>query len=535
MLRLARSARLANLRSRTAVPTNAFVSSSCRPFWSSSSSSSVETAADLASSSIPSVDPLLLPLLFGVVLSNAVTSEDDEEEAALHSPPWIVKTSSAGEGVGAFASRDIAMGEMLIAERPLAVWPSRLDEAQAKELFERMNARQQKVFMALTDGGAEVRGQLDEIRVRRACNAFSLPVPGVSGVGAETSMSFVFSKIARVNHSWCVPRPLFSSPRRMTECSFYQRTKRNTSHECTLFLCFPLPPSSPLKVIRTRLPSYTFRFSQWNTLRLELFAISPIPSSTEVTIEYLPGLIVHTHSERQFALKTSFGFSRCLCKVCTAPLEERKASDARRREIKYLSGGLQGGVRDRKKTMETMGKIHRLCQEEGVHGLPDFGEFSSLFSTLPPRTHPFPHIFQAMLASTPPTPSSVLFKLALRQHPSSLRSRSRSARRFRIGENRRLLFILSGPRFFAPTRLVEAHSLPLFALQSPSAPPEKRSCHKSSPLFFSFPTSPSFSSRPPHQHLCTATASCFSSVQSAHRPMQALHPRLGFRCGIRME
>jgi hypothetical protein len=208
MFRITRSLRVTGMKPRTTIlaPTIFSVPSATyhRSFWSSSSSTSVETAADLASSSIPSVDPLLLPLLFGVILSNAVTSDDEEEEANLHSPPWIVKTSSAGEGVGAFASRDIKMGEMLIAERPLAVWPSRLDEAQAKELFERLNERQQRVFMSLTDGGDAVRGKLDEIRVRRACNAFSLPAPGVSGVGPETSMSFIFPKIARINHSWFV-------------------------------------------------------------------------------------------------------------------------------------------------------------------------------------------------------------------------------------------------------------------------------------------------------------------------------------------
>jgi hypothetical protein len=29
--------------------------------------------------------------------------------------------------------------------------------------------------------------------------------------------------------------------------------------------------------------------------------------------------------------------------------------------------------------METMGKIHELCQAEGLNGLPDFGALSSLF------------------------------------------------------------------------------------------------------------------------------------------------------------
>ncbi|GAA5852041.1 hypothetical protein JCM8547_000138 [Rhodosporidiobolus lusitaniae] len=294
-----------------------------RNFWSSSSSSAssaVEATAELASSSIPAVDPSLLPLLFGVVLANAVSSSDEDEEAGLHTPPWTVKISSAGEGLGAFAARDIGMGEMLIAERPLAVWPSSLNEEQARALFEQLTGKQKEVYMALTDGGEEVRGKLDEIRVRRACNAFSLTTPGVDGVGLGKSMSFVFPTIASASNATQV--------------------------------------------------------MDWNTLRLELYAISPIPSSTEITIEYLPTLITLTRSERQFALKTSFGFSRCLCSVCTAPPEEVARSDARRTEIKQLVGGLRGGVTDRKKTMGTMERIRQLCEEEGVNGLPDFGDES---------------------------------------------------------------------------------------------------------------------------------------------------------------
>ncbi|GAA6035499.1 hypothetical protein JCM8097_000282 [Rhodosporidiobolus ruineniae] len=324
MHRIVRTARPLLKRARPSPTSSTF--SSSRSFWSSSSSSSssaVEAIPELASSSIPSVSADLLPLLFGVVLANAVSSDDDEQEAALHSPPWTVRTSSNGEGVGAFASRDIEFGETLISERPLAVWPNGIGEEEARRLFDQMSPKQQQVFMSLTDGGPEVRGKLDEIRVRRACNAFSLPVPGVDGVGGGKTMSFVFPKIARVNHS-CAPNAA--------------------------------------------------QVMNWNTLRLELYAVSPISSGTEVTIEYLPNLITLTRSERQSALKTSFGFSRCLCGVCTASPEDVARSDTRRTEIKQLVGGLRAGVKDRKATMERMERIRALCEEEGVRGLPDFGD-----------------------------------------------------------------------------------------------------------------------------------------------------------------
>jgi hypothetical protein len=101
-------------------------------------------------------------------------------------------------------------------------------------------------------------------------------------------------------------------------------------------------------------------------------------------------------------------------------MEERQASDARRREIKYLVGGLRGGARDRQKTMETMGKIHQLCQEEGMNGLPDFGALSS-FPFLPFSLTSFP-LPQAIQASTLPTPFSGHCKLEQKRQRRSLRS-----------------------------------------------------------------------------------------------------------------
>ncbi|GAA5886933.1 hypothetical protein JCM6882_009390 [Rhodosporidiobolus microsporus] len=324
---LCRSLSTSSTISRPSLAANTRPKASRRTFWGSAAATStaVETTSELASSSIPSVSADLLPLLFAVVLANAVTSDDEDAEAALHTPPWTVRAADSGAGQGAFASRPIALGEMLIAERPLCVWPNGLSEEEARRLFEQMSEKQKRVFLELTDGGDEVRGKLDEVRVRRACNAFSLPVPGVEGAGKGRNMGFVFPKIARVNHS-CSPN-----------CA---------------------------------------QVMNWNTLRLELYAVAPVPTGTELTIEYLPNLITLTKLERQNALKTSFGFSRCLCPTCTAAPDEIVRSDARRREIRELVNGLRGGVKDRKRTLERMERVRVLCEEEGVRGLPDFGDES---------------------------------------------------------------------------------------------------------------------------------------------------------------
>ena len=53
------------------------------------------------------------------------------------------------KGFGAVAAKDLDLGDLLIAERPLCVWPSKLDERQARELFDQLGEREQEAFMDL--------------------------------------------------------------------------------------------------------------------------------------------------------------------------------------------------------------------------------------------------------------------------------------------------------------------------------------------------------------------------------------------------
>lgn len=107
---------------------------------------------------------------------------------------------------------------------------------------------------------------------------------------------------------------------------------------------------------------------------MEVFAIASIPTGAELNIEYVPELITKTRAERQEALRSSFGFSSCLCAACTAPADEVARSDARRLEIKAVSEGLRGGRGDRAATLEKLERIRVLLEEESYLGLPEFGE-----------------------------------------------------------------------------------------------------------------------------------------------------------------
>lgn len=107
---------------------------------------------------------------------------------------------------------------------------------------------------------------------------------------------------------------------------------------------------------------------------MEVFAITAIPTGQELNIEYVPELITKTRAERQEALRSSFGFSACLCAACTASADEVAKSDARRLEIKTVGEGLRGGRGDRAGTLEKLERMRVLLQEEGYLGLPEFGE-----------------------------------------------------------------------------------------------------------------------------------------------------------------
>ncbi|KAK4702279.1 hypothetical protein P7C70_g3941, partial [Phenoliferia sp. Uapishka_3] len=308
----ARSLR-STLRKASQSSPRSFSSSARSPFWSSSAPI---VATHLSASSIPSISPeLLLPLLAALLIAS--DSEDPSPD-----PPWTpTDMSLAGKGIGCLAARPLARGELLIAERPLCVWPQGLSPERADELYQALGEKEKKVFdeLAITEGKG-VKG-MSAVLARRATNGFSVTLPGT---GANVGM--IFPRIARLNHS-CSP---------------------NASQTLNL-----------------------------ETLRMEVYTITPIATSTEINIEYLPQLIIQPHATRQLSLQSSFGFDKCLCSVCTAPPEEIKRSDDRRLEIKSLSEGLIGGRSDRGKTLGSMERIRVLLEEEGYKGLPEFEDPSA--------------------------------------------------------------------------------------------------------------------------------------------------------------
>lgn len=114
--------------------------------------------AALAFDAFPSIAPDLTPYLLALVLSStAVVLANDV-------PSYKVSDLRAeGKGLGAIATREIERGEIILSERPLAVWEQGLTSKKAAELFEGFSKEQKDVFMGL----CMAEGLDDEVLSRR--------------------------------------------------------------------------------------------------------------------------------------------------------------------------------------------------------------------------------------------------------------------------------------------------------------------------------------------------------------------------------
>ncbi|SGY89646.1 BQ5605_C039g11761 [Microbotryum silenes-dioicae] len=302
-----------------------------RSFWSSASSTATGAASAAASSStsslpflfpltstfseIPSIAPDVFPLLLAVLLTTL--DEDDPSSSSSLTPPWTVLPTSSGSGYGAFASSSLTLGQLLIAERPLCIWPQGLSEQEAQKLFDRLTDDKKKVYLSLAgevskEGDGD--GPRDRVRAVRTTNGFGIELPESGGI----VVGMVFPKIAS-----CRPNAA---------------------------------------------QAMNFR-----TLRMEVYPLTSISPSSEITIEYLP-LITQSRAQRQKTLQSSFGFSSCLCPLCTSSPQETEASDLRRAELSRLAKEVKQGGRtgDRKGTIKRLERMSVVLLEEGYEGMPEF-------------------------------------------------------------------------------------------------------------------------------------------------------------------
>lgn len=188
-----------------------------------------------------------------------------------------------------------------------------------------------KAYLSLANA-ASPEMKMDEVLAIRATNGFNVQLPPLpshltpatlSLLGKQSlpsSASFIFPKIARINHS-CAP---------------------NADHAMN-----------------------------WKNLKMTVYATTSILPNEEICIEYTPSLVQKTRDERREILKRDFGFD-CHCRICSQEGEALAQSDSRRREIDAIVGALGSGSMDRKAMWAAMGRVQYLLEKEGYRAMPEF-------------------------------------------------------------------------------------------------------------------------------------------------------------------
>lgn len=267
----------------------------------------------------------LVPLLLALLLT-ANAGDDDTDESGKR--PFTVQ-SVPEKGLGAFASQPISRGEIIIAERALLIWPTKLSLEEAQKLIANLTPSARKAFFSLANI-ADPSLNLDPIFGIRATNGFNVELPSMpsklvsatlTAKPAPSTASFIFSRIARINHS-CAP---------------------NADHAM-----------------------------DWSSLKMTVYATTAIEPAAEICIEYQAGLVQKTRDERREALKRDFGFD-CHCSVCSQTGEALHNSDSRRREINAIVGALGEGKMANKNAMwQTLDRLEYLLDQEGYKAMPEF-------------------------------------------------------------------------------------------------------------------------------------------------------------------
>lgn len=279
------------------------------------------------------IAPDLLPLFAALLLANRSSQDDDDDDREEQKRPFKV-TEIPSKGLGAIATRDIRRGEVLIRERPLVVWPSELSAEQARALVGNLTPSARKAYMSLANASSasSSSSKLDPILGIRATNGFNVELPSIDPrqtpaellvgdlASRNRTASFVFARIARINHS-CLP---------------------NADHSI-----------------------------DWRNLRMTVYATTDIAAGQEINIEYMPSLVQRTHQERRQALERDFGFV-CHCRACSGSPEEVAASDGRRKEMNAIVGALGEGGLDRRAMWAALERMQALLGEEGYEAMPEF-------------------------------------------------------------------------------------------------------------------------------------------------------------------
>ena len=227
---------------------------------------------------------------------------------------FSIQTSAAPglqNGKGAFASRDIQRGDLILSEKPIFSMPT---GGPAPLMFRSIEAAVQKMSPTHLDSYFSLHNSHD------TCSCFPTPLLGIFGTNAfavSDDDGGICLKASRFNHS-CSPNAKYS---------FNSRSKE-----------------------------------------IRIYALGTIPRGEEIFVAYLSGrrLYGNPRHARQAVLRPRYHFT-CACTICSLPEAESKMSDARRQKVNELweviesLNGPGHGVRCLNVVVEAI----RLLREEG--------------------------------------------------------------------------------------------------------------------------------------------------------------------------
>ena len=232
---------------------------------------------------------------------------------------YEVRPAGPGRGIGMFAARDLAMGERVLAERPLATWTVRKGESREGKLasFAKVvagfSASQRSAFLSLSQASHLESGSAGRTMMATwLTNA--LPINYEENEAGTHEDGAVFATISRINHA--------------CDC--------NCHHE-------------------------------WNAaIGMEtIHALRPIECGEELTITYLMPS-GRQREERQRLLSEQFGFA-CGCRLCSLPPAEVARSDACQRALGDLKPeAMEGGSTSLEERVKRAEVRMRLLEAEGL-------------------------------------------------------------------------------------------------------------------------------------------------------------------------
>ena len=268
----------------------------------------LKAIADLESSS-PSGPPSYASDDLSCGLEN-LHLEDD-------SSPFTIHTSAAvEEGKGAFASRDIQRGDLILSERPIFRLPPACPAILLMAAVRNLSPVHLDHFLSLPNSHTDCSCFPDRI----------FGIVGTNGFSIADDDSGICLKASRFNHS-CNPNA-----------------------------------------------RYSFNSA---TGQLRIYALGSIPRGEEIFVAYISsrGLYGSPRRSRQATLRARYHFT-CACSVCSLPEAESKMSDGRRVKLTELWDiipsftPLQGDQR-----LNVIVKAIHLLKEEGY--LADADDFTN--------------------------------------------------------------------------------------------------------------------------------------------------------------